>query len=105
MLARVWVDAANTDSWIFVPRVHESVVRADDRPLHQAGLDLGDCVNQADMRSDVNDLEPRSGKHHRHLRCTGQMRKHLGVTRENMATGMERLLVQGRGTDCVDLAG
>jgi len=105
MLSRVRVDAANADSRIFVPGARERVVRADDCPLHQAGFDFGDSVDQADMRSDVNDLEPWGGKHHRHLRCTGQVREHLGVSRETMATGMKRFLVQGRGTDCVDLAG
>ena len=82
----------------------ERLVAAPDGALDQPRLDLRDRVDQADVRRDVDDPQLRRRQHHRDFRRAGQRGQQLGVAGEDVAAGVQRLLVERRGADRVDLA-
>jgi hypothetical protein len=74
-------------------------------PLHQAGLNLVDGVDEADVRGDVDDLDLGRGQHHGHFLDTHEVREQLGVARVDVSSLVQRSLVQGGRADALDLAG
>ena len=78
---------------------------AADGALDQTGLDPLDGVDQADVGGDVDDphlgvdsiIETSVG--------AGELGEQLGVAGEDVAAGVQRLLVERRGADGLHLAG
>ena len=105
MLSRVRVDAADADARPLHPLLHQRLMPAPDGALDQRGLDLLDRVDQAEVRGDEDHPHLRRGEHHRHLAGAGEPGEQLGVAREDVSPGVERLLVQRSGADGVDPAG
>src|ERR1700677_3388892 len=103
VLAGMRVDAANTDARMRYSGSVHSFLGSRDRAFDQARFDPGNRVDQADMRGYMDHPELRGGEHHRDLGRSGQFREQLGVTRINVAAGMERLFIERGGANCVDL--
>src|SRR5471032_1291093 len=103
VFARVRIDAAHANARLRNSRFHQRRVTAFDRALYEAGLDLPDRVDDADMRRHMNHAQMWRNQHHRDFLDAGQMREHFSVARILVAACVQRFLVERRGADRIDL--
>ena len=82
----------------------QRVVPEADHALDAPGVDRLDRVDQPDVRGDVDHAQRRGGEHHRVVGGAGQLGEQLRVARVAVAREVQRLLVERRRADRVDLA-
>jgi hypothetical protein len=99
------VDREDTDLRIRDPGPAHGLVPAANRALHQAGFDLRDGVDEADVRGHMDDPDLRRRQHHRHLLGAGQVCQQFRVAGKHVAARVECLLVERGGADRVDVPG
>ena len=95
---------ADADLGVGVARAHQRVVPALHRALDQPGFDLGDGVDQPDVRGHVDDLHLGGGEHHGDLVDAHEVGQQFGVARVDVPGAVQRRLVQRRGADALHLA-
>ena len=105
MLAGVRIDGADADARLLDAGFHQGVLCALDGALHQTGIDLGNGVDQAGVRSHVNDPKLGRDQQHGDFFGAGEMRQHLGVPGEDVSRHVQGFLVERRGADGVGLTG
>jgi hypothetical protein len=103
-LAGVRVDAAHGDAGVRDAGADDELAAARDRALDQSRVDPLDGVEEADVRGHVDHVQPGRHEHQGDLGGAGQGCEELRVAGEPVAGGVERLLVDRRGADRVDLA-
>jgi hypothetical protein len=64
VFTRVRIDATHTDARVLDSSACQCLLGAGNRALDQARRDLGNGVNQTDVRGDVDNLEFRRRQHH-----------------------------------------
>lgn len=73
------LDAADSYSRLLNTGLLQGGMPAGDGLLDKPRLNLRDGVDQADMRSDMDDAHLRRTQHHRDLSCARERSQHLGV--------------------------
>ena len=102
--AGMGIERADADPRPLDAEVEHGLMGQLEHPAQPLGRDPPGHLGERHMRRDVADLEPVVGEQHAAARAAGQLGQDLGMAGVGVARGVERLLVDRRGDDRVDLA-
>ena len=105
VLTGVRVDGADANARAFDAGFDQGFLCPLDGALHQARVDGGYGIDQADVRGDMDDPEFGCHQQHADFLGAGEIGEHLGVSGKDVSRHVQGFLVERGGADGVRLFG